>query len=134
VETLRCGAGFRNFCFVKITTDAVKITPGDGQSKAIVGWSEYLEERNVGITSCIQWLGSLINGADPLPYARLISDLKSKTRHIVGGIASQAIAAIENAVLDIVGKAYGVPVYALFGGTILSLKPHPKPPSCTQYS
>ena len=40
VETLRCGAGFRNFCFVKMSTT----------DPSIVGWSEYLEERNIGIS------------------------------------------------------------------------------------
>jgi len=44
------------------------------------------------------------------------TQLKANTRHIVGGIANQAIAALESALLDICGKAYGVPVCALFGG------------------
>ena len=35
-----------------------------------------------------------------------------------GGINSAAIAAIENALLDIKGKALGVPVYELFGGPV----------------
>lgn len=51
-----------------------------------------------------------------LPYAKVIAQLKANTRHVVGGIASQGIAAIENALLDVVGKCYGVPVCALFGG------------------
>ena len=40
------------------------------------------------------------------------------TRQSRGGVNQQAIAAIENALLDVTGKAYGVPVYALFGGPI----------------
>ena len=40
------------------------------------------------------------------------------TRQSRGGINQQAIAAIENALLDITGKAYGVPVCALFGGPV----------------
>jgi galactonate dehydratase len=36
----------------------------------------------------------------------------------VEGLNQQAIAAIENALLDVTGKAYGVPVYALFGGPL----------------
>jgi L-alanine-DL-glutamate epimerase-like enolase superfamily enzyme len=35
-----------------------------------------------------------------------------------GGIVRQAIAAIENALFDIKGKAMGVPVYQLFGGKV----------------
>ena len=53
-----------------------------------------------------------------LPYAKIIAQLKANTRHVAGGIAQQAIAAIENALLDVVGKAYNVPVCALFGGPI----------------
>ena len=118
VETLRCGAGFRDFCFVKMSTDG---TLSDG--KPLVGWSEYLEERNVGITQVIEWLGSLVVGHDPRPYAKLVAQLQANTRHIVGGLAQQGIAAIENALLDVVGKAYGVPVCALFGGPLRTRLP-----------
>jgi len=113
VESLKCGAGFRDFCFLKISTDGVS---PDAAKNPIVGWSEYLDERNTGLDQCIEWMGQLVAGKDPLPYATIVSQLKCNTRHIVGGIANQAIAAIENALLDIVGKAYGVPVCALFGG------------------
>jgi len=40
------------------------------------------------------------------------------TRQAPEGIAQQAIAAIENALVDIKGKALGVPVYQLLGGPI----------------
>ncbi len=113
VETLRCGAGFRDFCFVKICTDG---TSPDG--KPIVGWSEYLEERNIGITQVIEWMGELVTGQDPLPFEKILSNLRAVTRHVVGGIAAQGIAAIENGILDVVGKFYGVPVCALFGGPV----------------
>jgi hypothetical protein len=76
----------------------------------------YLEERNIGITQVIEWMGELVRGADPLPFGRVVAQLRANTRHIVGGIASQAVAAIENALLDVVGKALGVPACALFGG------------------
>jgi len=117
VEIRRCGAGFRDFCFVKMSTTGTMEAPGGG-TKPIVGWSEYLEERNFGVTQAIEWLGQLVVGLDPLPYAKIVAQLNAHTRHIVGGIAQQAIAAIENALLDVVGKAYGVPVCALFGGPI----------------
>ena len=49
VETLRCGAGFRDFCFVKMTTDGDMPDAADdsegNKRKPIVGWSEYLEGR-----------------------------------------------------------------------------------------
>ena len=71
VETLRCGAGFRDFCFVKICTDG---TSPDG--KPIIGWSEYLEERNIGITQVIEWMGELVTGQDPLPFEKILSNLR----------------------------------------------------------
>lgn len=122
VETRKCGAGFRDFCFVKISTSGF-VTSKDGTRKPLVGWSEYLEERNIGVTQVIEWMGLLVTGADPLPWGKLIAQLSANTRHIYGGIAQQAIAAIENALLDVVGKAYGVPVCALFGGPIRTKLP-----------
>jgi galactonate dehydratase len=44
--------------------------------------------------------------------------LYAMTRQAPGGINSQAIAALENALLDIKAKALGIPVYALFGGPV----------------
>ena len=64
VEVLRCGAGFRDFCFVKMSTDGKISGP---EPKLIVGWSEFLEERNFGVANCIQWMGELVIGKDPMP-------------------------------------------------------------------
>ena len=119
VEIRRCGAGFRNFCFVKVSTTGF-MTISNGERKPIVGWSEYIEERNMGVAQVIEWLGSLTIGLNPLPFSKIIAQLRANTRHVAGGIANQAIAAIENALLDIVGKSYGVPVCSLFGGPIRS--------------
>jgi L-alanine-DL-glutamate epimerase-like enolase superfamily enzyme len=40
------------------------------------------------------------------------------TRQAPGGINQQAMAAIENALLDVKAKSLGVPVYELFGGKV----------------
>lgn len=107
VTDLHCGAGWRDFSFLKIVTDT-----------GLVGYSEFLEERNIGVTNVILWMGELIVGEDPLPFQRVTQRLRAITCHIAGGIAAQAIAAIENALLDIVGKHLGVPVSSLFGGPV----------------
>jgi galactonate dehydratase len=60
----------------------------------------------------------LVIGQDPRAIGRLNASLRAATIATTGGIASQAIAAIENACLDIKAKALGVPVYDLFGGAI----------------
>ncbi len=108
VETLQADAGFRLFSFLKITTD-------DG----IVGWSEYNESfGSAGLSQVIDKLSAYILGKDPLRFEHLTAELHVRTRQSRGGINHQAVAAIENALLDIKGKALGVPVYALFGGPV----------------
>jgi galactonate dehydratase len=109
VESLHADAGWRNFSFLKVTTDQ----PG------LVGWSEFNEGGgNRGLGAAIEGLAVFAIGEDPLAHERLHAKLFALTRQVSGGIAGQAIAAIENAVLDIKGKALGVPVYTLFGGPV----------------
>jgi galactonate dehydratase len=106
VEDLHADAGWRIFSFVKITTD-------DG----LVGWSEYNETFwNQGLTMVIRKLADTLIGQDPRPFARISASLYAMTRLAPGGMNQQAIAAIENACLDITAKALGVPVYELLGG------------------
>jgi L-alanine-DL-glutamate epimerase-like enolase superfamily enzyme len=108
VDTLQADAGWRMFSFLKVTTD-------DG----IVGWSEFNESfGSTGLSDVIRGLSPVLIGKDPRRYEQVTQHLHVLTRQSRGGINQQAIAAIENALLDITGKAYGVPVYALFGGPI----------------
>ena len=108
METMQADAGWRMFSFLKIVTD-------DG----ITGWSEFNESfGSTGLSDVIRGLAPLLVGQDPLPYERIVAMLHVTTRQSRGGINQQAIAAIENALLDIKGKALGVPVYALFGGPV----------------
>src|ERR1700704_2499085 len=55
---------------------------------------------------------------DPREVGRISTTLHSVSRLAHGGMNAQAIAAIENALLDIKAKALGIPVYALFGGPV----------------
>src|SRR3954468_9307945 len=108
IETLRADAGWRMFSFLKVTTD-------DG----IVGWSEFNESfGSAGLADVINALAPVLIGKDPRRYEQITQHLHVLTRQSRGGLNQQAIAAIENALLDLTGKAYGVPVYALFGGPI----------------
>ena len=107
-EILHCDAGWRVFSFLKLTTN-------DG----LVGWSEYNESYGSGgLSAVIERLASRIVGADPLANELISQNLYAATRQAPGGIAAQAIAAIENAVLDLKGKALGVSVATLLGGPI----------------
>ena len=108
ITDLHADGGWRNFSFLKLVTD-------DG----LVGWSEYAETSwSPGLTAIIRRLGEQVLGKDPRGWGRIGADLRALTRMAPGGLADQAIAAIENACLDIAGKAAGVPVHSLFGGPV----------------
>src|SRR6201988_4117013 len=105
-EDLHCDAGWRTFSFLKITTD-------DG----LVGWSQYTEaDGSRGPNGGNRGLPQPLIGLDPRPVQQIASMLWVRQVQAPGGVNSRAIAAIENALLDIKGKALGVPVYELFGG------------------
>ncbi len=108
LETLRADAGWRSFSFLKLVTDT-----------GITGWSEYNESfGSHGLSEVIEKLAPLVIGQDPRPYERVVSMLHVYTRQSQGGVTHQAIAAIENALLDAKAKDLGIPVYALFGGPV----------------
>ncbi len=108
IEPLHADAAWRNFDFLKITTDT-----------GIVGWSEYNESfGGHGVTAMIESLVPILIGQDPRRYEAISSWLYARGRTAQGGITQQAIAAIENALLDIKARALGIPVYELFGGPI----------------
>src|SRR5579864_241952 len=106
IEDLHCDAGWRVNSFLKITTD-----------EGIVGWAEYMEGYGAqGLTGVIRKLGERLIGHDPRPVERHSAYLYAATRQAAGGINQMAIAAIENALVDIKAKALGIPVYEMLGG------------------
>ncbi len=108
IETLRCDAGWRIFSFLKVTTAC-----------GIVGWSEYNESfGSTGLSQVIEALAPGVIGMDPMRIELASCTLHTRTVQSRGGLNRQAIAAIENALLDIKGKALGLPVYALLGGAV----------------
>ncbi len=108
VEQFEAKGGWRTFCFLKITTD-----------EDLAGWSEYKENYwSPGLGAVIRKMGECVIGEDPRDAARLGAKLYAMTRMTAGGQSQEAIAAIENACLDIKAKALGVPVYELLGGAV----------------
>lgn len=108
IEDLHADAGWRTYSFLKVTTD-------DG----LVGWSEYSENYgSAGLTAVIRALAAQLVGADPRPVEKITAMLYGQTRQAPGGVNAQAIAAIENALLDVKAKALGVRVCELFGGPV----------------
>ncbi len=107
-EIFRCDAGWRLFSFLKLVTDT-----------GPVGWSEYNESfGSPGLSGVIENLMPSVVGMDPMDIELVNAVLATKSTQSRGGVVRQAIAAIENALLDIKGKALGVPVYQLFGGKL----------------
>ncbi|HEX9326128.1 MAG TPA: mandelate racemase/muconate lactonizing enzyme family protein [Reyranella sp.] len=108
IETLAADAGFRNYYFVKVTTE-------DG----IVGWSEYDEGFGApGVGTAIEKLSARVVGQPVGDHERIYSELYSITRPAAGGVVALALGAIENALLDAKAKALGVPCYELLGGKV----------------
>ncbi len=106
LEDLHADGGWRTFNFLKISTD-----------EGITGWAEYAEGFGVGgVSDLLRRFTPIVIGMDPRPVGRISASLQAITRLAAGGLNNQAIAAIENACLDIKAKALGVPVAALFGG------------------
>jgi L-alanine-DL-glutamate epimerase-like enolase superfamily enzyme len=108
VETLCCDAGWRNYYFVKISTDT-----------GVTGWSEYDEGfGSPGVTAVIEQLSkTLIDQPFPGQEA-FYADVYCRTRPAAGGVVAEGIGALENALLDAKAKALGVPCYELLGGKI----------------
>ena len=108
LECLHADAGWRNFSFLKLVTD-----------EGLVGWAEFNDGFGAGgVEDIIRRLAPHVVGQDPREAARLSVTLRALTRLASGGLNHQAIAAIENACLDVKAKALGVPVHALFGGKL----------------
>ena len=107
-ETMRADAGWRRFSFLKL-----------GTSDGVVGWSEYNEDfGSAGLSAVIEALAPHVVGSDPRRWEAIVARLHVMTRQSRGGLVQQAIAAIENALLDVAGKILGVPVYAMLGGPL----------------
>ncbi len=108
IETLAADAGWRNYHFVKLSTDA-----------GIVGWSEFDEGFGApGVGAVIARLASRVIGQPVGAHERIFTDLLGATRPAAGGVVALAVAAIENALLDAKAKGLGVPVVELLGGKV----------------
>jgi galactonate dehydratase len=108
IEVFLTGATWRNFLFVKLTTDS-----------GIVGWGDgTLEWKESAVRELILDLGRrYVIGHNPFDIEDLWFKLY-QIEHQTGPIMYSAMAGIETAMWDIVGKATGQPVYNLIGGKL----------------
>jgi galactonate dehydratase len=107
VKTLVCQGGVRNWTFVKISTD-----------EGITGWGDATEWVRVDShVAAINDLSRLVIGQDPRNIEMLWQTMW-RASYTGGKDCSVAIAGIESALWDIVGKYYEAPVYNLLGGKV----------------
>jgi galactonate dehydratase len=110
IETHVCHARMRNWVFVKVVTDQ----PG------LYGWGEAtLEWHTRGVVGAIEDLSQLLLGEDPTRPEHLWQMMyRQHFWHGQGIIRATAIAGIDIALWDIVGKQLGVPCSKLWGGPV----------------
>ena len=110
IETLVCHARMRNWVFVKVTTDQ----PG------LIGWGEAtLEWHTRSVVGAVQDLAELLIGEDPTRVKHLWQMMyRQHFWHGHGIVRSTAIAGIDIALWDIVGKVANLPCSKLWGGPV----------------
>lgn len=88
----------------------VRIDAGDG----LYGIGEaYM---GPGVPAIVREFGALLVGADPEGPQVLMRRLRGASIHAAPGAVDHALAGIETALWDLLGKAYGMPVWKLLGG------------------
>jgi L-alanine-DL-glutamate epimerase-like enolase superfamily enzyme len=102
-------AGWKPWSFLKIETN-----------NGYVGWSETTDTfgNQNGYEGILKDYKQLLIGEDPREINKLIWKLETKTKSNPGSLVQRIIAGIENALWDINGKYYNLPVYQMFGGKL----------------
>lgn len=108
IETFTVGARWKNWCFVRVTTDAGLAGIGEGTLNGFVRTIE----------TAIHELEHLAIGEDPRQVTALQKRLLDSVSNDGGHIHKHAVAAITTACWDILGKSLGVPIHALLGGRV----------------
>ena len=106
VSTTVTWGGRRNWVIVKVSTDT-----------ELFGWGEAtLEGKERTVQAAIAELGAMLIGRDPLPVEHHWQRLYRHGFWRGGPVVNSAIAGLDQALWDLRGKAWGVPVYRLLGG------------------
>jgi L-alanine-DL-glutamate epimerase-like enolase superfamily enzyme len=92
-----------DWTIVKIETDA-----------GITGWGEAFV--GPGLTGVIREFASILVGEDPTSIDRVLRRLYGSVIYASPGLVYHAIGGIEAALLDILGKRHGMPVWQILGG------------------
>jgi galactonate dehydratase len=110
IQTLVCNARMRNWIFVKVITDQ----PG------LFGWGEAtLEWHTRSVVGAIEDLSQLLIGEDPTRIEYLWQMMhRQHFWHGNGIVRATAMAGIDLALWDILGKVTGQPCSKLWGGPV----------------
>ena len=94
-----------SWVFVKISTDA-----------GITGWGEMLKDDAKACAAGALEVGDYLIGQDPRMVTKHWQAIHRGAFYRGGPIKTAIVSGIDQALWDITGKCYGVPVYKLFGG------------------
>src|SRR5687768_6381692 len=94
-----------SWVFVKVSTDA-----------GITGWGEMLKDDAKACAAGALEVGDYLIGKDPMPVVHHWQAIHRGAFYRGGPIKTAISSGIDQALWDIKGKAYGVPVYKLLGG------------------
>jgi len=110
IETHVCHARMRNWIFVKVLTD----------QEGLFGWGEAtLEWHTRAVVGAIEDLSQLLVGEDPTRIEHLWQMMyRQHFWHGHGIVRATAIAGIDLALWDILGKVAGLPCSKLWGGPV----------------
>ena len=108
IETCTMSAGWKNWLLVKVGTDSGLYGIGEGTLNGFIKTTE----------TAVHELQHLALGQDPRQVNRLSKTLMDSVSLDGGHIHRTAVAAIEVACWDILGKSLGVPIYQLLGGKL----------------
>jgi galactonate dehydratase len=108
VETITVGAGWKNWLFARVHTDAGLSGIGEGTLNGFVRTIE----------AAVHELEHLAVGEDPTRPIPLAKRLLESVSNDGGHLHKHAVAAIETACWDILGKSVGLPIHALVGGRV----------------
>ena len=108
VETITVGAGWKNWLFVRVHADDGLSGLGEGTLNGFVRTIE----------TAVHEVEHLAVGEDPRRPTALARRLLDSVSNDGGHVHRHAVAAIETACWDLLGKSLGVPVHALLGGRV----------------
>ncbi len=108
IETVAVGATWKNLLFVKVHTDAGIHGIGEGTLNGFIRATE----------ATVRELEHLVIGEDPRRINALSRKLMDSVSLDAGHIHRTAVAAIEVACWDILGKSLDAPIHQLLGGRV----------------